>query len=210
MIKIHEFLIKHLDIARSYNLTVESDCTEYLEYCESYKDYMMRLQSGEIPYTQDANQITIICPSGEFTMTSDTYPPNIEHMRYFCDFDEDAMIVFKAFIETYDKIDVKLFEDCVKMTVQCMKEDVGKLDNRFQANIKLHDYYTPSHVEAIRKIVSLIAHEKDIKVNASEHRFEVISSDREVRALLMDLSVSMYCDIDFIELAKEDVVDETK
>lgn len=52
------------------------------------------------------------------------------------------------------------------------------------------------------KIIKLICKDADITLNGKEHRWEITSSDREVRELLMDLSVSDYCDIEFVELSK--------
>lgn len=188
----------------TFDLSEESECKKYVDLSVQFKETVKAIQAGDIT-VENSNEMleaTVKILDREYKFSSDKLLANVEHMKVFASFDEDELMIFDTFYNSYDSVSLRTFEECIKLTLECIKEDIGTLDDKFQANVIIHDYYTYEHKAAMIKIIKLICKDADITLNGKEHRWEITSSDREVRDLLMDLSVSDYCDIEFVELSK--------
>lgn len=188
----------------TFDLSQESECKRYVDLSVQFKETVKAIQAGDIT-ADNSNEMlgaVVLILDREYKFNSDKFLPNVEHMKVFASFDEDTLMIFDTFYNSYDSVSLRNFEECIKLTLECIKEDIGTLDDKFQANVIIHDYYTYEHKAALIKIIKLICKGADIVLNGKEHRWEITSSDREVRELLMDLSVSDYCDIEFVELSK--------
>lgn len=188
----------------TFDFSQESECNRYVDLSVQFKETVKAIQAGDITVdnSKEMLDVTILILDRKYKFYSDKFLPNVEHMKVLASFDEDAIMIFDALYNSYDLVSLRIFEDCIKLTLECIKEDIGTLDDKFQANVIIHNYYTYEHKTALIKIIKLICKDADIRFNGKKHRWEIVSSDREVRELLMDLSVSDYCDIEFIELSK--------
>lgn len=183
-----------------FDFSNKEQCSNYVDLSVKYKDMVKRLESVK---AEDCI-VSIGIYDKEYKLISNRFLPNVEHMKTMASFDEDKIIVFDSLYIGENKIPtLEEFENLVGLTVGVIDKQLGNLEDNYRVKINVFDSYSESHVEALRKIVELIYAGHTIKTITEDNKkkWVIESTDREARKLIMDLSVSDYCEAEFIEIS---------
>lgn len=181
----------------------EKEEAKYLKAQEDFKLISLKAQSDTSEndtLKDDTLKVTYLLDKYAFTVKSDAVLPNIEHIKALAQMEDDQL---KFMDKTYREKDafaqyptVDMFEALIVEAAKMKTDEIGALDPDYTAVIKLHGSYTESHKKAIEYIVHSFvgnAYEK------TESEIKVNSDDQELKAVLNDLSMSTYYDIQIVE-----------
>lgn len=181
----------------------EKEEAKYFKAQEEFKLNSLKAQSDTTEndtLKDDTLKVTFVLSKYAFTVKSDAILPNIEHVKALAKMEDEQLKFMDAAYRERDEFaqypTVEVFEALIAEAVKMNNEDIGALDPDYTAVIKLHGSYTESHKKAIEYIIHSFvgnSYEKtatEIKVN---------SDDQELKAVLNDLSMSTYYDIQIVE-----------
>lgn len=182
-----------------FNMNSKEGYDAYIQLSIDFKNKIKEILAGNVKSKENTFEVTVEVGDRTYKLISDKFLPNAEHMLHLAELSDEDLMVMDTYYSDYQTIPtLREFEDCITMTISTLG-NVGTLDDNYVAIVDLKDFYTETHIKCIEKLIRILCNDSTIIKHPIEHQIEIISSNRDTRELLMDLSVSDYCDITFKE-----------